>query len=225
MLMLIRAFLTPGVMEDGLVGPVDERTPRGGLLSTLLSDIMLDEFDRELERRGMRTIATSTIEAGRRSAETLSAEFPNPHRPHSVYMEEHGGSMQFHVKLLAVLHIVFACLAILVGLGLFVMFGGLAAIVAVTESGSDAFAGMAVLGAIGTFLLVLLLVLSLPGLISGVGLLYMKPWARILGLVVSALNLLSFPFGTALGIYGLWVLVNQETGRLFDQRPAPVRAA
>lgn len=133
--------------------------------------------------------------------------------------------MQFHVKLLAVLHIVFACLAILVGLGLFVMFGGLAAIVAVTESGSDAFAGMAVLGAIGTFLLVLLLVLSLPGLISGVGLLYMKPWARILGLVVSALNLLSFPFGTALGIYGLWVLVNQETGRLFDQRPAPVRAA
>jgi hypothetical protein len=133
--------------------------------------------------------------------------------------------MQTHVKLLAILHIVFACLAILVGLGLFVMFGGLAAIVAVNESGSDAFAGMAVLGAIGTFLLVLLLVLSLPGLISGIGLLYLKPWAKILGLVVSALNLLSFPFGTALGIYGLWVLVNPETDRLFNQRPAPVRAA
>ena len=133
--------------------------------------------------------------------------------------------MQFHVKLLAVLHIVFACLAILAGLGLFVLFGGLAALVAVNESGSEAFAGMAVLGAIGTFLLVLLLLLSLPGLISGIGLLYLKPWAKILGLVVSALNLVSFPFGTALGIYGLWVLVNPETGRLFSQCPAPVRAA
>lgn len=133
--------------------------------------------------------------------------------------------MQTHVRLLAVLHIVFACLAILVGIGLFVMFGGLAALVAVNESGSDAAAGMAVLGVIGTFLLVLLLVLSLPGLIAGIGLLYMKPWAKILGLVVSALDLLSFPFGTALGIYGLWVLVNPETDRLFNQRPSAVRAA
>ena len=133
--------------------------------------------------------------------------------------------MQTHVKLLAILHIVFACLAILIGIGLFVMFGGLAALVAFNESGSDAAAGMAVLGAIGTFLLVLLLVLSLPGLIAGIGLLYMKPWAKILGLVVSALDLLSFPFGTALGIYGLWVLVNPETDRLFNQRPSAVRAA
>lgn len=133
--------------------------------------------------------------------------------------------MQTHVRLLAVLHIVFACLAIMVGVGLFVMFGGLAALVAVNESGSDAAAGMAVLGVIGTFLLVLLLVLSLPGLIAGIGLLYLKPWAKILGLVVSALDLLSFPFGTALGIYGLWVLVNPETERLFNQRPAAMRAA
>lgn len=133
--------------------------------------------------------------------------------------------MQSHVKLLAILHIVFACLAILVGVGLFVLFGGLAAFVATQEQGSDAFAGMAVLGAIGTFLLVLLLVLSLPGLIAGIGLLYLKPWARILALVVSALDLLNFPFGTALGIYGLWVLVNPESERLFNVRPAPIRAA
>lgn len=133
--------------------------------------------------------------------------------------------MQSHVKLLAILHIVFACLAILAGVGLFVMFGGLAAFVATQEQGSDAFAGMAVLGAIGTFLLVLLLVLSLPGLIAGIGLLYLKPWARILALVVSALDLLNFPFGTALGIYGLWVLVNPESERLFNVRPSPIRAA
>jgi len=54
MLKLIRAFLTAGVMEAGRVSPVDEGTPQGGPLSPLLSNIVLDEFDRELERRGLR---------------------------------------------------------------------------------------------------------------------------------------------------------------------------
>jgi RNA-directed DNA polymerase len=53
MLKLIRAFLTAGVLEEGLVNPVDEGTPQGGPLSPLLSNIVLDEFDRELERRGL----------------------------------------------------------------------------------------------------------------------------------------------------------------------------
>jgi RNA-directed DNA polymerase len=51
---LIRAFLRAGVMEGGLVSPVDEGTPQGGPLSPLLSNIVLDELDRELERRGLR---------------------------------------------------------------------------------------------------------------------------------------------------------------------------
>jgi RNA-directed DNA polymerase len=54
MLKLIQSFLKAGVMEDGLVSPVDEGTPQGGPLSPLLSNIVLDEFDRELERRGLR---------------------------------------------------------------------------------------------------------------------------------------------------------------------------
>ncbi len=54
MLKLIRTFLTAGVLEDGLVNPVDEGTPQGGPLSPLLSNIVLDEFDRELERRALR---------------------------------------------------------------------------------------------------------------------------------------------------------------------------
>ena len=54
MLKLIRTFLTAGVLEDGLVNPVDEGTPQGGPLSPLLSNIVLDEFDQELERRGLR---------------------------------------------------------------------------------------------------------------------------------------------------------------------------
>jgi len=53
-LRLIRAFLKSGVMEDGLVSPVDEGTPQGGPLSPLLSNLVLDELDKELTRRGHR---------------------------------------------------------------------------------------------------------------------------------------------------------------------------
>src|SRR5271165_6920769 len=56
LLKLIRAFLTAGVMENGLVSPSVEGTPQGGPLSPLLSNLVLDEFDRELERRGHRFV-------------------------------------------------------------------------------------------------------------------------------------------------------------------------
>jgi RNA-directed DNA polymerase len=56
MLKLIRAFLNAGVMENGLVSPTEEGTPQGGPLSPLLSNLMLDDLDRELTRRGLRFV-------------------------------------------------------------------------------------------------------------------------------------------------------------------------
>jgi RNA-directed DNA polymerase len=56
LLKLIRAFLNVGVMENGLVSPSVEGTPQGGPLSPLLSNLVLDELDRELERRGHRFV-------------------------------------------------------------------------------------------------------------------------------------------------------------------------
>lgn len=53
-LLLIRRFLQAGVMEDGLITATEEGTPQGGPLSPLLSNIMLDDFDKELEKRGLR---------------------------------------------------------------------------------------------------------------------------------------------------------------------------
>jgi RNA-directed DNA polymerase len=53
-LKLIRAFLNAGVMANGLVSPIDEGAPQGGPLSPLLSNLVLDELDRELEKRGHR---------------------------------------------------------------------------------------------------------------------------------------------------------------------------
>lgn len=81
MLKLIRAFLRSGVMEDGLVKASEEGTPQGGPLSPLLSNIVLDELDRELEKRGHRfvryaddcNIYVRSERAGRRVMESISA--------------------------------------------------------------------------------------------------------------------------------------------------------
>jgi RNA-directed DNA polymerase len=56
LLKLMRGFLRAGVMEKGLVSAIDEGTPQGGPLSPLLSNVVLDELDRELERRGHRFV-------------------------------------------------------------------------------------------------------------------------------------------------------------------------
>jgi len=56
LLRLIRAFLNAGVMEGGLVSPSEEGTPQGGPLSPLLSNLLLDDLDQELERRGLRFV-------------------------------------------------------------------------------------------------------------------------------------------------------------------------
>ena len=56
LLKLIRAMLNAGVMENGLAKPSKEKTPQGGPLSPLLSNLVLDDFDRELEARGHRFV-------------------------------------------------------------------------------------------------------------------------------------------------------------------------
>jgi hypothetical protein len=128
--------------------------------------------------------------------------------------------MADHVKILAILHIVFGALSLLAALLILVIFGGVAGIVSVSDASHDpnAYLAVPVLGVVGTVIFGLLLLLSLPGVLAGVGLLKFQPWARILTIVLCALNLLNVPFGTALGIYGLWVLLNSETERLFAAR-------
>ncbi len=80
-LKLIRAFLNAGVMENGLVSPTGEGTPQGGPLSPLLSNLVLDDLDRELERRGHRfvryaddcNIYVRSKRAGQRVMESIGA--------------------------------------------------------------------------------------------------------------------------------------------------------
>ena len=128
--------------------------------------------------------------------------------------------METHVKVLAVLHIALGALGVLGAFVLMLVFGGAAGIVSSTAD-SDARIAIPIIGITGMALVVFMLVRSLPGVFIGVGMLKFRSWARIGGIVLSILDLIWIPFGTAVGVYGLWVLFSKEGERLFD---APVPA-
>lgn len=71
----------------------------------------------------------------------------------------------------------------------------------------------------------IMLFVSVPGIIAGWGLLKGKNWARVLALVLGCLNILSFPFGTAVGIYTLWVLLIHEDSHDYFNTPKSKLAA
>jgi hypothetical protein len=128
--------------------------------------------------------------------------------------------MLSHVKVLAWLHILFGAVGLLIALFFLFLLGGIAAFVGSVEPGPDARIAVPVLSGIGGLLFILVAALSVPGIVVGIGMLKLAPWARILGLVMSAIELLNVPLGTALGIYGLWVLTKRETEALFVRSPA-----
>jgi hypothetical protein len=124
--------------------------------------------------------------------------------------------LETHIRVLAVLQIVYASLGLLVAGGLLMLFGGVAAIVGIAAPASDSIVAVPILAFIGTLTAGLLLVLSLPRLIAGIGLLKHRNWARILTIVISIIGLFDFPVGTGLGIYGLWVLFTREATEAFS---------
>lgn len=127
--------------------------------------------------------------------------------------------MLTHVKVLAVLYLVLSALGVLGALMMMMIFGVAATSVGVSGD-PDAVTALPIIGLVGTGFVIFLLAVSLPGLVLGWGLLKLKPWARILGIVLCAINLINIPFGTILGAYGLWVLLNAETERLFSSPAA-----
>jgi hypothetical protein len=129
--------------------------------------------------------------------------------------------MRSHIRLLAVLQIAFGIIGILVALFVLVLFGGIAALVGFTDPTDGKEIAIPILGAIGAISFLAITVLSLPLLIAGIGLWKEQQWGRILSLVLAALNLLNFPFGTALGIYAFWVLLSAEGAAMFERHLAP----
>ena len=124
--------------------------------------------------------------------------------------------MKQHVSILGVLYIAFSAIGIVAAVAMLVLLGGAAGIASmVSDQEPDAAVAVPILGGLAVVLFSIIAVMSIPGLVVGIGLVKFKSWARIGGLILSALNLLNFPFGTALGLYGLWILLNKETEAAF----------
>jgi len=130
--------------------------------------------------------------------------------------------MTTHVRVLAVLQIVYASLGLLLGVAIGLLFGGIATIVGFSAPLDDSVVAVPILAAIGGVASSIIIMLSLPRLIAGIGLLKYSNWGRILTFVVSILGLIDFPFGTGLGVYALWVLLHRDTGPLFEGVPQAI---
>ena len=126
-----------------------------------------------------------------------------------------GMSKQNHITLLGVLHIARGAFVLLVGVLLFAVLTGIGAI-------SEDSTALGVLGFIGTGLMLLLTALAIPSVLAGIGVLLRREWGRILALVVSILSLIDIPIGTAIGVYSIWLLMNDETRTLFQENPATI---
>ncbi|HJT89873.1 MAG TPA: hypothetical protein VJ732_18510 [Bryobacteraceae bacterium] len=126
--------------------------------------------------------------------------------------------METHIKVIGILHVVLGGMGVLAAAGLLLLFGGLAGMLGFSSRVPEDALAVPVLGAIGIVVFVVMILLWLPGVIGGIGLLRLAPWSRVFMIVISALDLLSIPFGTALGIYGLWALTQPETQDLFARR-------
>ena len=128
--------------------------------------------------------------------------------------------MLTHVKILAWFNIVLGALGLLAGAAIL---GGAMVVTdvflfAVEDAGLPA----AVVQAAAVVITAIMLALSLPCLVLGYGLANLRPWGRVLGIVIAALNLLNVPFGTAVSLYAFWVLLKPETEALFKNPPAAV---
>lgn len=122
--------------------------------------------------------------------------------------------MQDHVKILAILNIVLGGLGVVGALVVLMVFGGIAGLSVFGRGPHDA-AAAPFMVLLGGAIAIFVLIVSAPAIIAGFGLLKFRPWARILTIILSVLHLLNVPLGTALGIYGLWVLLNRDTEVLF----------
>jgi hypothetical protein len=122
-------------------------------------------------------------------------------------------TMEKHVTFVAVLNIAFGFLGLFLAVFLFFVIVGAGIISGEPEA-------MTATSIIGTAIGFFLVLTSLPEIIGGFGLLKKRAWARILILVIACLDLLWIPIGTLIGIYEIWVLLNEDTVKLFVEEPS-----
>ena len=87
-------------------------------------------------------------------------------------------------------------------------------------SAHDSVVAGPIIAAVGLGVAIFFWVLALPSIIGGWGLINLKPWSWLLMVIISILHLFHVPLGTALGVYGLWVLFSDDARRLLNRRGA-----
>lgn len=118
-------------------------------------------------------------------------------------------TMEKHINIVAALQIGLSIFNLLIALLIFTVLklvGGF-----VDEPNANT-----ILSLVADVISIVFIVLSLPGIFAGIGLYKRKEWARILTLVLSILEVFNFPFGTAIGIYSIWALIQPENVNSFQ---------
>jgi len=119
-------------------------------------------------------------------------------------------NMKQHITFVGALHIGFGILGLLGALTVFIIFNFAQGFV------SDEPLAEEILSFLGGTLSLIIMFFAALGIIGGIGLFSYKPWARILVMIVSAINCLNIPIGTVKGVYSIWVLMQKETMELFE---------
>ena len=114
--------------------------------------------------------------------------------------------MAQHVRILAWLHVIFG-----------VILAGLGVLFALIVGGSGLISGdrtaIFVTGTVGTALMIVFFALAVPSFFAAWGLFHFRPWGRVLAIILAVLHIFSFPFGTALAAYTLWVQIGRASCR------------
>ncbi|HKJ40648.1 MAG TPA: hypothetical protein VKA27_01095 [Sunxiuqinia sp.] len=120
--------------------------------------------------------------------------------------------MEKHINIVAALQIGFSIFGIIIAVLVFVVLN------LIGNFADDREASL-ILPIIANAVATFFVILSLPGIVGGIGLFKRKEWARILVLILSVLNLFNFPIGTAVGVYSIWALVQPEVVAQFGDAP------
>ncbi|HJZ70735.1 MAG TPA: hypothetical protein VKE51_03295 [Vicinamibacterales bacterium] len=123
--------------------------------------------------------------------------------------------MKSQVDFLGILFIVWGLLTTLVGLSTLALGIGAVAVIASAARGGGGDVAAGVTAAAFTALAIIAIAWGAAHVVVGVPLRRHRPWSRLVALMLGAVDLLLLPYGTALGIYAIWILLNEDSKKLF----------